>query len=80
MAETLELLEEKIRHVVEKLETLKTDNAALRLQNAELKSELSQLRQDIETLHREHRDQTEAVRSKLALVLSRVGELEKIDL
>jgi hypothetical protein len=80
MAEKLELLEEKIRHVVLKLETLKDDNTALRSQNAELKSQLGQVRQELEALKREHRDQTDAVRSKLTLVLSRVDELEKISL
>jgi FtsZ-binding cell division protein ZapB len=80
MPEKLELLEAKVKEVLDVLSTLREDNRNLRSENGVLREQLTALRQDFETLRRDQRDQTESVRTKLKAVLGRVEELEKIGL
>jgi len=77
MSDRLELLDKKISQVLDRLESLKQDNASLKVENASLKSQLGQLQQDLNTLKLNQNDQGEMIRSKLVSVLGRIEELEK---
>lgn len=77
MSEKLELLEQKVRQVLESLDKVREDNRSLRTVNIDLKSQLSKLAQEVESLKRDQRDQAETVKTKLTSVLGRLEELEK---
>jgi len=77
MSDRFELLDKKISQVLERLESLKSDNASLKAENASLKSQLGQLQQDINGLKLSQSDQAEMIKSKLVSVLSRIEELEQ---
>ncbi len=77
MSDRLELLDKKISQVLDRLDSLKKDNAALKEENGSLKSQLGQLQQDLNTLRLGQSDQAEMIRSKLVSVLGRIEELEK---
>ena len=80
MSDKYTLLEEKVSQVLERLDGLKTENTSLQQENTALKGELSGLRQEFHRFRLEHNDQNEAVRSKLATLLSRIEELERMGL
>lgn len=77
MSDRLELLDKKVSQVLDRLESLKQDNASLKAENASLKSHLGQLQQDFSSLKLTQNDQAELIRSKLVSVLGRIEELEK---
>ena len=77
MSDRFELLDKKISQVLDRLESLKKDNASLKVENKTLKSQLSQLQQDINSLKLNQNDQAEMIRTKLVSVLGRIEELEK---
>ncbi|MEW5796414.1 MAG: cell division protein ZapB [Candidatus Zixiibacteriota bacterium] len=80
MSDQIKVLEGKIAQVLQKLETLKSENANLLSENSSLREEVSRLRQEFERFRVEHNDQVEAVKTKLGTLLGRIEELEQIGL
>ncbi|MCP4684334.1 MAG: cell division protein ZapB [bacterium] len=77
MSDRLELLDKKVSQVLDRLESLKRDNASLKDENASLRSQLGQLQQDLDSMKLSQNDQADVIRSKLVSVLGRIEELEK---
>jgi len=80
MSEKMQMLEERVSQVLQKLEALKHENSSLRSENKSLRDELSGLKQEFDRFQVAQNDQAESVRSKLGLLLGRIEELEKIGL
>ena len=80
MADKFQVLEDKVGKVLQKIEALAGENKTLKGENEQLESELAGLKQEFKQFRLQQNDQTEAVKSRLASVLSRIEELEKIGL
>jgi len=80
MTDKFKLLEEKVGKVLQKLQVFNDENVSLRQENASLKDELANLKQEFKQFRLEQNDQAELVKSKLATLLGRIEELEKIGL
>ncbi len=80
MADKFELLEQRIAQVIAKLEELRADNDRLRETNTGLESQLTEIKHQFKSLQLSQHDQSELIKSRLASVLSRIEELEKIGL
>ena len=80
MADKFQMLEDKVGKVLQKVEALTGENKTLKSDNAQLESELTGLKQEFKQFRLQQNDQAEAVKSKLASLLGRIEELEKIGL
>jgi len=80
MGDKFNLLEEKVDQVLELLDKLKAENKNLKEENNRLLTELNQIRDSFEDYKLVHADQSNRVKEKLTTVLSRVEELEQIEL
>lgn len=78
MADKLEILKQKVTEVIARLDSLQGENTELVKENRELKRQISVLRAELDHLRLEQADQKMAVKSRLATMLNRVEELEKI--
>lgn len=72
----LKLLEEKLGQLMTLVERLKKENTLLRNDNGHCKNELAKVQQELTRLKLEQNDQTEAVRTRLQVLLTHVEELE----
>jgi len=80
MTDQINLLEEKVSQVLQRLTVLQKENGSLRQENNALTDQLSQLRRDFDKFRVEHNDQTDAVKTRLTSLLSRIEELEQLGL
>ncbi len=80
MADKFQMLEDKVGKVLQKIEALTGENKSLKSENEQLESELTGLKQEFKQFRLQQNDQAEAIKSKLASLLSRIEELEKIGL
>lgn len=80
MTDKLQLLEEKVGKVLEKIEALNSENTGLKTDNRKLQSELTGLQQEFRQLQLKMNDRDEGMKTTLARLLNRVEELEKIGL
>ncbi|RKX27592.1 MAG: hypothetical protein DRP45_00720 [Candidatus Zixiibacteriota bacterium] len=80
MAEKFELLDRKVKQVLQQLDGLKDDNTILRKENRQLQTQLTELKSDFDNLKLNHNDQSELIKTKLISMLTRIEELEKIGL
>jgi peptidoglycan hydrolase CwlO-like protein len=80
MGDKFELLESKVKQVLQQMESLKTDNTELKQENKQLRSDLKKIKSDFNELKLVHNDQADLIKTKLLSVLSRIEELEKIGL
>lgn len=80
MNDKLHLLEEKVSKVLQKLESLKTENTALRTENEQLKADITGLQSEFADFKLDQNDRAEQVKTKLQALLGRIEELEKIGL
>lgn len=80
MADKLQMLEEKVGKVLEKIETLNSENSGLKTDNGKLQAELTGLQQEFRQLQLRVNDRDEGMKTTLARLLSRIEELEKIGL
>jgi len=76
MGDRLELIENKLGAVLDLIERIKTENGTLNVENAQLREELNRLKKQMVSLKLDRSDRSDAMRSKLKTVLSRVEELE----
>jgi regulator of replication initiation timing len=74
----LQQLTERVERVCQVVDDLKRENDALTDENAGLKNELAEIRKLYEQFKLKGADQSEAVRGKLAGVLSRLQQLESM--
>ena len=72
MGNPLEIIEEKIELAISRIEKLTQENS-------ELRAEVSNLRQNLEKMNRHDKDRSNIVKSKLASVLNRIGQLEALN-
>jgi len=72
MGNPLEIIEEKIELAISRIEKLTQENT-------ELRAEVSNLRQNLEKMNRQDKDRSNIVKSKLASVLNRIGQLEALN-
>ena len=80
MGDKFNLLEEKVDQVLELLDKLKAENKNLKEENTRLLAELTQIRDSFQEYKLVYADQSNRVKEKLTTVLSRVEELEQIEL
>ena len=80
MGDKFNLLTEKVDKVLELLDRLKAENKTLKEENDRLIAELNRIRDSFEEYRLVHADQSNRVKEKLTSVLSRVEELEQIEL
>ena len=80
MSDAMDLLQGRVAEAVARLDKLQGENKRLMAENDELKGQMAELRSELESLRLSHNDRTSAVRTRLASMLSRVEELEKIGL
>ncbi|MDH3892649.1 MAG: cell division protein ZapB [candidate division Zixibacteria bacterium] len=78
MSDTLDQISQKVDQLLQVVKNLKTENATLQGENKQLKAQVADLSKDHKSLSLQAADQSEAVRSKLQLVLSRLDELEEL--
>ncbi len=78
MSDQFALLNDRIERAAGALAQLKTENDQLRQQLTDLKTQLTELRKERDQMAAGKRDDTDAVRSKLTLVLSRLEQLEAL--
>jgi peptidoglycan hydrolase CwlO-like protein len=78
MIDKLDKLQGRLEDLLKLVETLRKENHDLKAENKSHQAELTQLRQEFDTLKRTQADQSEAVKSKLTTMLSRLEELEQI--
>ena len=76
MGDRLKLIEDKLGAVLDLVDRFKTENGTLNVENAELREELNRLKKQMASLKLDRSDRSDAMRSKLKTVLSRVEELE----
>lgn len=72
MGNPLEIIEEKIELAISRIEKLTQENS-------ELRAEVRNLRQNLEKMNRHDKDRSNIVKSKLASVLNRIGQLEALN-
>lgn len=80
MTDSLKLLEEKVSKVLSRLEEIKAENRTLKEENRALQRETTGLKQQFDQLKLDQNDQSDKVRTKLASLLGRIEELEKLGL
>ena len=80
MGDKFNLLTEKVDKVLELLDRLKAENKSLKEENDRLTTELNHIRDSFEEYRLVHADQSNRVKEKLTSVLSRVEELEQLEL
>jgi peptidoglycan hydrolase CwlO-like protein len=78
MIDKLQKLQDRIEELLNHVDTLRKENNALKAEAKEHGSELAKLKDQLDLLKREQADQSEAVKSKLNTMLSRLEELETI--
>lgn len=76
--EKLAQLSEKVDQLIDRLATLQVTNQTLASDNQELRSKLIKLEDELKGLKLKSADQSQAVKSHLTGVLSRLTELEQI--
>jgi regulator of replication initiation timing len=79
MADKFSALEDRVNRVLRLVTRLKKDNGQLKRQNELLAGELADIKRRYQDLQVAGRDQTAAVKSRLATVLHRIEELERLD-
>jgi FtsZ-binding cell division protein ZapB len=80
MTDQINLLEEKVSQVLQRLTVLQSENSGVKQENSALKEQLSRLKQEFDKFRVEHNDQADAVKTRLTALLSRIEELEQIGL
>ena len=80
MGDNLALLEEKIERVLSLVERLRKENSDLHGRNEDLRKQLAEFQQLNRKLKLTNSDQSDVIRTKLQSVLSRVEELEELNL
>jgi len=78
MGDKLNLIEDKVDAVLEIIDRVRAEKAILTEENSRLKTEIAQLQKQFSSLKLAKSDNNDAVRTKLATVLSRVEELESL--
>jgi FtsZ-binding cell division protein ZapB len=78
MAERYEKVEERVSRVLKLVTRLRDENGGLKRRNEALAHELAALKRKCQELEVASRDQTEAVKSRLTGVLTRIEELEHL--
>ena len=68
----------RVDQLIERMETLKQENQALKSESNRLRLELSDIQDQLINLELKNADQSQAVKSRLTSVLSRLKELEQI--
>ncbi len=78
MSGKLESFAEKVEKVLALLDKVKSENASLKQENAELRAKMASINKECRKLKLGSADQSEAVKSRLTSVLSRLEELESL--
>ncbi len=78
MQDKLTLVEDKVDAVLKVVERIRAEKAILKDENSRFKSEIAMLQKQLTALKLAKSDKNDAVRTKLATVLSRVDELENL--
>jgi regulator of replication initiation timing len=78
MPSKFESLAEKVEKVLALLDKVKGENALLKQENAELRVEMTGIKKECRQLRLGSADQSEAAKSRLTSVLSRLEELESL--
>ncbi len=77
MIDKLDKLQGRLEDLLKVVDALRKENHDLKTENKSQHAELAQLRQEFDTLKRTQADQSEAVKTKLTTMLSRLEELEQ---
>ncbi len=78
MEDKLNVLAGKLDQFIASYEQLRQLNLSLHQENAQLKDELQKIRREYDTLRASESDRSEAVRTKLTSILSRLDQLENL--
>jgi predicted RNase H-like nuclease (RuvC/YqgF family) len=78
MIDKLQKLQDRIEELLKVVDSLRKENHALKADAKAQTAELAKLRDHVDSLKREQADQSEAVKSKLNSMLSRLDELESL--
>ena len=73
-----ESLAEKVEKVLHLLDKVKTENALIKQENTRLRAEVADIKKEYREIKLGNADQSEAVRTRLMAVLSRLEELESL--
>ena len=74
----MNVLAGKLDQFIASYEQLRQLNLSLHQENAQLKDELQKIRREYDTLRASESDRSEAVRTKLTSILSRLDQLENL--
>jgi regulator of replication initiation timing len=78
MIDKLQKLQDRIEELLKLVDSLRKENHALKAEAKSQHVELAKLKDHVDSLKREQADQSEAVKSKLNSMLSRLDELESL--
>ncbi|MFZ1685141.1 MAG: hypothetical protein WAU88_13585 [Candidatus Zixiibacteriota bacterium] len=78
MIDKLQKLQDRIEELLKLVDSLRKENHALKADAKAQTAELAKLKDHVDSLKREQADQSEAVKSKLNSMLSRLDELESL--
>jgi len=79
MSDKFTLLEEKINRVLRLVARLQKEKGELEREKKILSGELADVKRRYQELHATSREQSQAVKGRLATVLSRIEELERLN-
>jgi predicted RNase H-like nuclease (RuvC/YqgF family) len=78
MIDKLQKLQDRIEELLKLVDSLRKENHSLKADAKAQHAELARLKDHVDSLKREQADQSEAVKSKLNSMLSRLDELESL--
>ena len=79
MTDKFSLLEDRVTRVLHMMERLRKEKTELERANRSLTTELVELKRKYQDLNATSREQSQAVKSRLATVLNRIEELERLN-